>query len=188
MNIDEERQLVNKAKESLEAFDTLYKFYLPKIYGYIMNRTGNKEITEDIVSQTFITAMLNLKKYKDRGVTFGAWLYKLAHNSFVDYFRKNKSKIELIDENIITNLIHQENEYEKIENKIIIRKALLKIPEQYQQILALKYFEELDNQEIADILGCKKETLAVKLHRSTESLKQVLELDNKSFLNNAGYI
>jgi len=182
MTLEEERCLVNKAKESLKAFDKLYQYYLPKIFGYIMNRTGNKEITEDIVSQTFTTAMINLRKYKDKGVGFGPWLYTLSHNCFVDYFRKNKEKTQLLDGNIISNLPDKsKSDFENIENKIFIRKAMLKIPEQYQQILSLKYFEEMDNQEIANILGCKKVTLAVKLHRSLEALKKIIEIDNKNF-------
>jgi RNA polymerase sigma-70 factor (ECF subfamily) len=184
MNLEQEKQLVIKAQQSLEAFDALYEYYLPKIYGYVFNRTGNKEITEDIVSQTFITAMLNLKKYKDKGVGFGAWLYRIAHNTFVDYFRKNKGKAQMLDENSAELMQKEINEYEQIENNIVVRKALLKIPEQYQQILSLKYFEEFDNQEISEIIGCKKETLAVKLHRSLEALKKVLEFENKTYGTN----
>ena len=182
MNLENEKQLVEKAKESLKAFDELYEYYLPKIFGYIMNRTGNKEITEDIVSEVFITTMTKLSKFKDKGYGFSPWIYTIAHNTLVDYFRKHKEKLTTLNEDIIEQVKNETNEYEQIDNKIYVRRAMLKLPEQYQQILSLKYFEEFDNSEIANIVGCKKETLAVKLHRSLEAFKKIIDNENNLIL------
>jgi RNA polymerase sigma factor (sigma-70 family) len=174
MDIAQEIALVEKAKESLESFDKLYEFYLPRIYGFIFNRTGNHEISEDVTSQTFIKAMLNIKKFRYKGFTFGSWLYRIAHNNLMDYYRKNPSLTQL-ETNMEESDEKTENEAEFVERKRLIRGILRQLPGDYQEILSLKYFEELSNEEMADILGYKKGTLAVKLHRSLKAFKKALE-------------
>ncbi len=171
-----EKELVEKAKESLQAFDRLYDHYLPRIYGYLYNRTLKKEIAEDVTSQTFVKAMVKIKDFSYQGYTFGAWLYRIAHNTLIDYFRKHKKLLSLEEQRIESD-DRSEEEAEDFERKIIVLKALRRLPEQYQEVLSLRYFEELSNEEIAQVVGCKKETLAVKMHRSLEALKKILKSD-----------
>lgn len=183
MDFATEQQLVEKAKESLKAFDELYEYYLPRIFGYVYNRTGSKEISEDVTSQTFMKAMLKIKTFEYKGYTFGAWLYRIAHNNLVDYYRKN-NKNEIFDEQKFAVQSESEEEAEKSERQRIILEALSHLPEQYQEVLSLKFFEELTNEEIAEIVGCKKETLAVKVSRSLKAFKKVLrEMDFDKLLN-----
>lgn len=169
-----EQQLVADAKRSLEAFDKLYEYYLPKILAYVMNRTANKAIAEDITSQTFVKAMLKIKTFEYKGFTFGAWLYRIAHNTLVDYYRKHK-EIEIPEYHQAQSDDNSELVAQQSERQQILLDALRKLPEQYQQILSLKFFEEMTNEEIAQVLGCKKETLAVKLHRSLKAFEKVLK-------------
>jgi len=171
-----ERGLVEKAKESLKAFDQLYEYYLPRIFGFVYNRTGNKEIAEDITSQTFMKAMTKIKTFTYKGFTFGAWLYRIAHNNLIDFYRKNPHQVD-IEMNRLESDENVHNDAEQAEKQEIILDAIRHLPEQYQQVLTLKYFEELTNEEIADILGCKKATLAVKLHRSLKALKKIMKKD-----------
>jgi len=176
MNIKEEEQLVEKAKESLQAFDQLYDHYLPKIYSYILNRVGSQEIAEDVTSKTFLKAMTKLKSFEYRGYTFGAWLYKIAHNNIVDYYRAKKGidvDLEKVKEKLVANKgeISQEDQ---IERQTILLEAISKLPENYQQMLTLRFFEELSNQELADVLGCSKNTATVGVHRASKALRKVL--------------
>lgn len=175
IDLAEEQELIEKAKESIRAFDELYKHYLPKIFGYVMNRSGNREIAEDVTSQTFIKAMTKIKSYKFQGYSFGAWLYRIAHNTLMDYYRKHGTELETLDETRLESDEKTGVEAEKEERQRIILEALRKLPKQYQEILSLKFFEELSNDEMAEILGCKKETLAVKLHRSLKAFGKVLK-------------
>ncbi|MDD3648268.1 MAG: sigma-70 family RNA polymerase sigma factor [Candidatus Dojkabacteria bacterium] len=173
MDFNQEKQLVEKAKESLEAFDRLYEHYLPRIYGYVLNRSRSKEIAEDVTSQTFIKAMTKIKSFRYKGFSFGSWLYRIAHNTLVDYFRKNPdvkaAEAEEVESDEKADAVASRQERQRI-----IIEALRKLPRQYQEVLSLKFFEDLTNEEIADILGCKKETLAVKLHRSLKAFEKVV--------------
>lgn len=177
-DLQREQKLVAKAKESLQAFDKLYEHYLPRIYGFVYNRTRNQAIAEDVTSQAFIKAMSKIKSFSYRGYTFGAWLYRIAHNTLIDYFRKHPD-VQIIDIEQLKSDDKTSDEALRAERQGIILEAMRRLPKQYQEVLSLKYFEDLTNEEIADILGCKKETLAVKLHRSLKAMKKVLE--EKSF-------
>ena len=177
MDIEQEQQLLRKAKKSLEAFGELYNFYLPKIYAYVFNRLGDRHAAEDITSITFVKAIDNIKKYEDRGQRFGAWLYKIAHNLIIDFFKEHSTfKIYNYDEAIksVDDFFAEEDSrlIEKEENKRMVLEVMRLLPRTYQQILSLKFFAELENEEIAEILNCSKSTLAVKLHRSLSSFKQ----------------
>ncbi|MCA9383813.1 sigma-70 family RNA polymerase sigma factor [Candidatus Dojkabacteria bacterium] len=168
-----ENELIEKAKESLDAFEKLYEYYLPKIYRYILNRTANKDLAEDLTSQTFVKAMTKIKTYKDHGKSFGSWLYRIAHNNLIDHFRKNKPTA-IFDINLIESEAAAEDHAMDSERKRAILHAISKIPEQYQEIISLKFFEELSNDEIADVIGTNKTNIAVKIHRSMKSLEKVL--------------
>lgn len=174
MDPKQEKELIEKAKKSLDAFDQLYEFYLPKIYGYLLNRTADKDLAEDITSQTFIKAMTKIKTYKDQGKTFGAWLYGIAHNNLIDYFRKHKAGT-IFDMNQLESESSAERSAEQSETKLVVLKAMSDLPEQYQEILSLRFFEELSNEEIAEIIGSKKENVALKVHRSLKALQKILK-------------
>ena len=176
MDLEREQQLLREAKYSLEAFGELYNYYLPKIYAYIYNRLADKHTAEDLTSITFVKAIDNIKKYQDRGQRFGAWLYKIAHNLIIDFFKEHKSyRLVNFDEAIKTAEDFAEDEdfrnIEKEEHKKIVLEVMRHLPKSYQQILSLKFFAELENDEIAEILNCSKSTLAVKLHRSLKAFK-----------------
>ncbi len=177
MDLQKEQQLVEEAKRSLSAFDQLYEYYLPKILAYVMNRTANKAVAEDVTSQTFVKAMIKIKSFEYKGFTFGAWLYRIAHNTLIDYYRKHK-ELEIPEYHQAVAEEDSEQEAQQSERQRILLETLRKLPDQYQQILSLKFFEEMSNDEIALVLGCKKETLAVKLHRSLKAFEKVLKKNN----------
>ena len=76
MNLEEEKRLVREAKTDPEAFGRLYDQYYSKIFGYVLKRTGNLEISKDIVSETFIKALKNINKFKS---------YECFHNEFLTH-------------------------------------------------------------------------------------------------------
>lgn len=172
MDIEQEKQLVDQAKESLQAFDQLYEHYLPKIYAYVLNRVANPEIAEDLTSKTFVKAMTKLQDFEYRGFTFGAWLYRIAHNNIIDHFRKNKSK--KVDLDFVKETIGTEGDERQIERQMIILEALSKLSAEHQEMLSLKFFEGFSNEELADLLGCSSNNATVRLHRAKKSFEKAL--------------
>lgn len=185
MDRELERQLIEKAKENAAAFEELYSHYLPKIYGFLLNRIGQKELAEDLTSEVFAKALANISKFNDRGVPFAAWLFRIARNTLIDYTRKKKEILtdavesfepepDHAEAGAVAGLIHDEK-------KLFIRKTMKNLPEKYQTVLSLKFFEELSNEEIAEIIGCQKNAVAVRVHRALRLMKKHL-VGNPEFL------
>jgi RNA polymerase sigma-70 factor (ECF subfamily) len=174
---NKEENLVKQAKEDFSAFEELYDFYMPKIYGYILRRVSNKEEAEDLVSLTFEKALAGIEKFEiQKTIRFSSWLYRIATNNIADYFRKTLKEKKVDFEEVSFALKDETQEDpESFAKKDQIRKAIMKLPAKYRQIITLKFYEGLDNQEMAETLGINKGNLAVKLYRSLKSLKKIIE-------------
>jgi RNA polymerase sigma-70 factor, ECF subfamily len=169
MESEKEYQLVEKSKNDIRAFDELYRHYLPQIFGYCYNRIPNRTIVEDIVSDVFVSVVERIGKFEfKKGATFGSWIYRIAHNKIVDYFRKYKT-LPLDESNEISEIQDNDKELQNNQNKIRIAKVLAEIKPRYQEIISLKYYSELSNSEIAEIVG--SDNVSVILHRALKSFK-----------------
>lgn len=185
MDRELEKQLIKKAQENIAAFEELYNHYMPRIYGFLLNRTGQKETAEDLTSEVFAKALANLPKYDDRGVTFAAWLFKIARNTLIDFSRKKKEILvdpaEIYEPETGRREQSALGDLELDERKALIRETLGNLPEKYQTVLSLKFFEELSNDEIAEIVGCGKSAVAVRVHRALKMMQKYL-VNNPQFL------
>ena len=88
MPLDRERELVAKAQNNLNNFVPLYEYYLPKIYRYVSFKIQDQQIVEDLVAQVFCDALEHISSFQWRGISFGAWLYKIAYHMVMDYYKK----------------------------------------------------------------------------------------------------
>jgi RNA polymerase sigma-70 factor (ECF subfamily) len=185
MDRELEKQLIKKAQENIAAFEELYNHYMPRIYGFLLNRTGQKELAEDLTSEVFAKALANLQKYDDRGITFAAWLFKIARNTLIDFSRKKKEILVDSAEIYEPEAGHSEQGaiggLEQDEKKALLKEVLAELPEKYQTVLSLKFFEELSNEEISEIVGCGKGAVAVRVHRALGLMQKHL-LGNPKFL------
>lgn len=185
MDRELERQLVEKAKENAAAFEELYNHYLPRVYGFLLNRIGQKELAEDLTSEVFAKALANITKFNDRGVPFAAWLFRIARNTLIDYTRKKKEILTDAVEAFEPPPEHSESNATlglvRDEKRELIRKTMKNLPEKYQTVLSLKFFEELSNDEIADVIGCQKNAVAVRVHRALRLMKKHI-IGNPEFL------
>jgi RNA polymerase sigma-70 factor (ECF subfamily) len=155
---DELKELVSKAKYGdPAAFTHLYDFYLTPIFRFIYFRVKSKEDAEDLAQHVFVKAWSALPKYEHEGKSFSAWLYRIARNTTIDYWRKKKSVPMEPDSSIFTNKPdmgdNPQEAAQRKEESEKIRNSLHLLNEDQQTILALKYIEELSNAEIAEITG-----------------------------------
>jgi RNA polymerase sigma-70 factor (ECF subfamily) len=164
-----EAELVEQAKTDDQAFEVLYRHYFPRIYGYLFKRTGNREVTEDLVSETFMKVFCNLKKYEQRNFSFGCWLYRIATNNLIDYYRQagRRAQVNLEDIQELKDYGATPEEIAGLaQNRELVKKALGKLKGRYQEVLHLKFFAELSNIEIAETLGLSVNNTAVLVHRA----------------------
>ena len=160
-----------------QQFQTYYDQYLDKIYNYLFYRTGyNKALAEDLCSAVFLKALENFTTFDEEKSTFQSWIYTIAHNHLVDFYRAKKQEVQLEE---IENVLGEEPDFtSQLSQKAEIQKVLSMIkvlPENYKEILTLKSVQELSNTEIAQITGKSAVTIRVTLHRALNALKAKLE-------------
>ena len=182
MDLEQEKNLVERAKNDIEAFGQLYDTYYSQILGYVLKRTANIEFTQDITSEVFFKALNSLQKFQWRGVPFSAWLYRIANNEISNHFRKNgKRQLELDKiSNSITysepssesEVLAAENELKKYEDFLILHENIARLPARYQEVIVLRFFENKRIHEIAEILGKREGTVKSLLHRCLEKLRK----------------
>ncbi|MBD0378071.1 MAG: RNA polymerase sigma factor [Flavisolibacter sp.] len=187
MRLDEEQQLVREAKISNESFAKLYDCYYIKILGYVFRRTLDIELAKDITSETFLKAYSNIEKFQWKGISFSSWLFKIATNELNMLNRKKKyapASLEDLKAAIIydrTDKSALEEEKKELERQlqqskdfINVQQKLLLLPVKYQEVIALRYFEEKSIKEIAAILDSKEGTIKSLLSRGIEKLKKLV--------------
>jgi RNA polymerase sigma-70 factor (ECF subfamily) len=178
MSVEEELDLVEQAKLDIHAFEKIYEYYFKKIYAYSLNRLANKELAEDITCEVFIRAVDGVKKFDtSKGIRFSSWLYRVAHNQIYDYFKKNKKEVQMdLHEHTAIDVDEGQEQYDnKIMSEHYQKKVafiISKLKPKYQQVLSLKYYSELSNAEIAEVLDKKTTQVAVILHRALKSFEK----------------
>ena len=174
--------LVAQAKEgNTEAFGKIYDILVKPVYRYIYYRV-DKHIAEDLTEETFLKVWQNLSKYKAGKHPFSAWIFKIAHNLVCDYYRKNETASE-IHENIADTKLHASPSHEiNIRlNEVKLRKAINQLPENYQQVILLKYINEEENAVIAEVIGKTEGTVRTLQFRALEKLRGLLKEKKEDF-------
>lgn len=174
--LEQENQLVEEAKQDSSKFGLLYDKYVDQIYRYVMRRVNDAEVAEDLVSQTFFDALSHLKSYQFKGYPFSAWLYKIAHNNVLKWYRVN-NRVQKVDLEDIAEIRSDEDIVEGLNVQSeaeVVKAALLKLDPEDRELVRLKYFEEVSNIEIAEIMGISANNVGVKLYRALKELKQLM--------------
>jgi len=179
-----EKELVAQAKYDPEAFGRLYDQNYSAILNYCMRRTGNIELAQDITAETFVKALKNISHFEWRDVSFSSWLYRIAGNELISYFRKKSHKSVSLDylseshglepvstQDLELEFITAQEKLERHKEFLAIREQIDKLDQKYQDVISLRYFADRSIQEIAGILGKPEGTVKSLLHRGLEKLK-----------------
>lgn len=182
--IEEDARIIAQACSDPSAFAPLYERYYDRIYLFLLRRTGNTAIAEDLTSETFIKAMRGLFRYQFRRTPFLAWLYRIAHNTFVSHCRKetvrNLFKIEKRKDGTAaeaTALPCPSEETEKRLLKETIIRLIKNLKQKDQLLVTLRYFEGMNVREIAQIAGLSEPAARTRLHRALVRLKKLFETE-----------
>ncbi|HEX9923711.1 MAG TPA: sigma-70 family RNA polymerase sigma factor [Anaerolineae bacterium] len=174
--IDED-QLIQQAKTDPDAFGQLYELHVEKIYNYIYYRIGNREDAEDLTARVFYRALNHIPHYKNKGVPFAAWLYRIAHNLVANWYRDQKRRPTVALDSLNLQGNNRENPHHVAEltnEHEILLAAIQKLPSLRQELLTLKYVERMSNAEIGKIMGRSEGAIKSLYHRTLVALKELL--------------
>lgn len=160
------------------AFQTLYERYVTKIYNYIFYRTGIQHEAEDITAKVFFRAFRHIGSYRNMGLPFSAWLYRIAHNLVANWHRDNSRRKEVpLDDRMNAIPSHDHPEASVIHDQEIdtLLKSIRKLTPERQHLLVLKFVEQVSNAEIAVIMGRSEGAVKSLYHRTLLSMRDELE-------------
>ncbi len=175
--------LVEKASNGdIDAFGELYTLFNEKIYRYVFYHVKDKMTAEDITEEVFMKAWKAIDSCKGKEPTFQAWLYRIAHNQVIDYLRTRRVfvAIEVADE-AKDSTIEQE-----VEGALEWQELLGIIgclPEKQRQVVILKFIEDLDNSEIAQVVGKSEGAVRILQMRALATLRQQLGGERQVYEN-----
>lgn len=176
-----EEGLVAQAVNGDEAaFTRLYDHYFDRIYRHIYYRIGRSEDAEDLTQQVFLQAWRALSRYRQMGSPLVAWLLTIAHNVVVTFYRRAKPAhsvgLEAEDwpsdeqsEEQLEGAAEARLEYERVREKMRLLKP------EHQQVLAMRFLEDLPCQDIAAALGKSEGNVRVIQHRALNELRRILD-------------
>jgi RNA polymerase sigma-70 factor (ECF subfamily) len=146
---------------------------------FILKRVRSESDANDLTQQTFIKAMMHISKYEDRGLPFGAWLYRIALNESNMFFRK-KTKNYMVElheghVNSILDEIESNGTSDKDQEKLI--EILNQLNEKDLDLIELRFFQKLPFREISEIYNITEANAKMKLYRIIEKIKKNLKLN-----------
>jgi RNA polymerase sigma-70 factor (ECF subfamily) len=174
---DSEEQLVERAKRDPEAFGELYERYVDRIYNYIYYRTGNVHEAEDLTARVFYRAMSHIPHYRQHGVPFAAWLYRIAHNLVANWYRDRSRRHDIrLDDmlSLASRGASPDHLAEQSEETRHLLDAIRRLPSERQQLLILKFSQDMSNLDIAKVMGRTEGAIKSMYHRTLIALRDEL--------------
>ncbi|MBU6500371.1 MAG: sigma-70 family RNA polymerase sigma factor [Patescibacteria group bacterium] len=175
--LDGEEKLIKRAiRGGASAYGTLYDYYQPKIYRFVLIKVGRREDAEDLTHQVFLSAWQNVGSYKSMGFPFGSWLYQIARNSIADYYRsrKQETSLENVDpEYFVAPAIAHFGTDEKMEMERVML-AVQKLKPEYQDIVIMRFVEDMSVKEAAAAMDKSEGAVKLLQHRAINELKKIL--------------
>ncbi len=173
-----DEEIIFLAQKNSEYFGELIDRYQKKLDRYIQRISNfSNEERDDLIQDVFLSVYENIFVFEN-GEKFSSWIYQIAHNKTISFWRKNKKdKIQI---SVDDNLSFVESNF--WENKILdeiqgmddaenLRNAILNLEMKYREVLILRYWEERNYDEISEILKIPNSTVGTLLNRGKKKLK-----------------
>ncbi len=184
MNKHQQDRELRKIQDGDEqSFGKVYDWYVDKIYRYVFLKIGSKEKVEEIVQDVFLKFWRFVRDKENEVKDINALLYSIAKSMIADYYRSAGENIISLDE---TMMIEDETSEEETMSDDIdisldiekVKGVLKRMPQIYQDVIIMKFVEEMEHSEIAEALGKEEGNVRVLAHRALKQLRELLKSDD----------
>ncbi len=172
-----ERLLVDAAKAGDQAaLSELYQSYFPRLYRYILARTGNTYDAEDLTEEVFMRVLEAIKRFQHREAPFSAWLFRIAHNAVISQRRKEtaRGRSSQLNDGMSIDTAGPE---ELVESRVAlseVMKAAKSLPDAQRQVISLRFAAGLTVAETARAMGKGEGNVKVIQHKAIKKLREMM--------------
>lgn len=162
----------------LDSFTVLYERHLPSVYNRVRYRIPESDV-EDVTQEVFITALRSLKSFQGNA-QFSTWLRTLTNRRVADFYRSKEvantqsEPLRGDGESLRIEMLSVAGKNSISDDRIVLREALLELPEHYQEILLLRFAEGLKFREIAKTMGQSLEATKSLYRRAMDALREIV--------------
>ncbi len=167
-------QMVVAARSNPLEFERLYNRYYKDLFRFVYRRLDSKDEAADVTQQVFLKALEKLDSYKDRGLPFVAWLFRIAVNEMNMMFRKNKVQrtINLQSEELPPLLSETDTQ---VHDDELLYNALSQLDADELWLVEMRFFEQRPFAQIAQIIDIPEATCKTRMYRVLEKLRTIFK-------------
>ncbi len=169
------RDPVERAKSDPAAFGELYDRYAARIYRFVRSRIHDDGLAEDVTADVFMSALRNIKSYRDQGRPFSCWLYRIAANAVASHYRSQRPQLYLDD--VIDLAAPQTDPVDEVVARERVRavwQAVDRLPPQQRAAMILKFSDDLTMEDIGAVLGKSSAAAKLLIYRAVQRLRAEL--------------
>ncbi len=175
-SVQDEPALVRRAQQGdKEAFADLYESHFDKVYRYLTLKTGSRAEAEDMTQQVFVKAYRSIRSFKWKGVSFSSWLFRIAHNLMVDFFRRQAKRPTVpLDESLVAG---GEDPMKTAELRFDVDRvaaATRKLTDAQREVISLRFAGGLAIAEVALAMGKSQGAVKAIQHGAIAALRRLL--------------
>ena len=181
MDLNEERDTIERCRRDPTAFGRIYEAHFGRVFAYVLHRVGAVAVAEDLTAQTFLRAMEKLWQFKWRGISIANWLFRLATNEANAHFRRLRRRERGLADAAIESLRSPAAELDRAQAEVDKCRLFRKLNDEIaalrpadQALLVLRYFEKKSYKDMAAILGKREGTLRMRTKRALDRLRDNL--------------
>lgn len=173
----DDREIVERAQKDPREFRALYDLYVDQIYRFIYYRVNqHQETAEDLTSEVFAKALHALPKFQYQGYAYSTYLYQVARSVCAEHYKKRK-EVNDIEEIEVSDGSRSRIHIENAADSILLWEKIAGLPVTLQEILRLRYIEDLSHEEIGHIVGKSPGAVRTALSRVLDQLHDMYEQD-----------
>jgi RNA polymerase sigma factor (sigma-70 family) len=159
----------------IEQFEQLYEDHSGPLLGFLVYRTGDRSLAEEVLADTFERVLRSRKRFDPRKSSAKTWVYSIALNRLRDLLRRREAEQRAVERSEAGSGGESNSEMERVEDRGTVHSALAELDEIEREAISLRYGSDLSITEVAGVLGVKVSTAEGRIYRGLRRLRELLE-------------